>query len=537
MVKKVVILLGAFGSPRPRPVRRASPKPRRGGGGAVAEQCLHRRPRHRPVRRGRQGREGHPSPTTRPAPSAKRRRAADGSASFPALPLTGTYSVTVSKQGFGDESRNDITLRSGETATLKVKLLVGTEKTEVTVYGTDQGVRADAQIGVSARQRDDRRDADPRTQGHDAAALQLRVPPGQGHRRSLRQRHLLHHRLGQPPDHDVHARRRQQRRRLGPPDDADDGAARRRAGSGGAHRTRSRPSSAGRPAPRSTSSPSRARTRSAAKRSTWPVPGGWQAKTFSTEGYCPPSVSTCTTPGTLVAINPADLPDELNQVSGSIGGPIVEGPDVLLRHGRLHAPGPDDVPVADAAGVRAAARRQPDYVGHYRQDALQRPVRSQADAVADADGARQLRSLLRHQSQRRRRRHERADRRAPVHARLAIGRRPTTRPSSARTSSTRRASRTWTASPVTLWEAQNPSTTYTRGGSVPFTIGESRAVRHLRPPVPVRRHGVVVARQPQPAVRRQRRSTTRPAARAASPARRRSARSRSSARRPRRSSS
>ena len=38
-----------------------------------------------------------------------------------------------------------------------------------------------------------------------------------------------------------------------------------------------------------------------------------------------------------VAINPADLPDELNQVSGSIGGPIVEGQDVLLRHRRLHA--------------------------------------------------------------------------------------------------------------------------------------------------------------------------------------------------------
>jgi hypothetical protein len=29
--------------------------------------------------------------------------------------------------------------------------------------------------------------------------------------------------------------------------------------------------------------------------------------------------------------------------------------------------------------------------------------------------------------------------------------------------------------PVTLWEAQNPSTAYTRTGSVPFTIGESRA--------------------------------------------------------------
>src|SRR5262249_60413196 len=29
--------------------------------------------------------------------------------------------------------------------------------------------------------------------------------------------------------------------------------------------------------------------------------------------------------------------------------------------------------------------------------------------------------------------------------------------------------------PVTLWEAQNLSTTYTRGGAVPFTIGQFRA--------------------------------------------------------------
>src|SRR6185436_14963264 len=74
---------------------------------------------------------------------------ADGSASFPALSLTGTYSVLVSKQGFGDESRDNITLRSSETATLRVKLLVGQEKTEVTVIGTKQGVRADSQIGVT----------------------------------------------------------------------------------------------------------------------------------------------------------------------------------------------------------------------------------------------------------------------------------------------------------------------------------------------------------------------------------------------------
>src|SRR5690242_3432818 len=43
---------------------------------------------------------------------------AEGSASFPGLSLTGTYSVVVTKPGFGDESRGGLTLRSGETATV-----------------------------------------------------------------------------------------------------------------------------------------------------------------------------------------------------------------------------------------------------------------------------------------------------------------------------------------------------------------------------------------------------------------------------------
>src|ERR1700704_6521131 len=55
-----------------------------------------------------------------------------GSASIPALSLTGTYTVTVSKPGFGNEELRDIALRSGETATLKVKLLVGSGKGEIT---------------------------------------------------------------------------------------------------------------------------------------------------------------------------------------------------------------------------------------------------------------------------------------------------------------------------------------------------------------------------------------------------------------------
>src|SRR5262245_39348831 len=41
----------------------------------------------------------------------------DGSATVPGLPLTGSYTVAVSKSGFGNEQLKDINLRSGETAT------------------------------------------------------------------------------------------------------------------------------------------------------------------------------------------------------------------------------------------------------------------------------------------------------------------------------------------------------------------------------------------------------------------------------------
>ena len=88
----------------------------------------------------------------------------DGSATISALSLTGTYTVTVSKDGFGNEELKDIALRSGETATLKVKLLVGSEKAEVTVFGTSDGVRANPLIGLSAYRPANRRDADSRSQ-------------------------------------------------------------------------------------------------------------------------------------------------------------------------------------------------------------------------------------------------------------------------------------------------------------------------------------------------------------------------------------
>src|SRR5262252_6209938 len=54
-----------------------------------------------------------------------------GTASFPALSLTGTYAITVSKQGFGTEERKGVALRAGETATIRVKLAIGVEKADV----------------------------------------------------------------------------------------------------------------------------------------------------------------------------------------------------------------------------------------------------------------------------------------------------------------------------------------------------------------------------------------------------------------------
>src|SRR6516225_10790986 len=40
----------------------------------------------------------------------------DGSATVAGLPVTGAYSVVVSKSGFGDQTLQNVTLRAGETA-------------------------------------------------------------------------------------------------------------------------------------------------------------------------------------------------------------------------------------------------------------------------------------------------------------------------------------------------------------------------------------------------------------------------------------
>jgi hypothetical protein len=74
---------------------------------------------------------------------------ADGTATIPALPVTGEYTVSVTKAGFATEDVSKIDLRAGETAKLRIKLVATGGSSEVTVYGTAQGVRAEPQLGVA----------------------------------------------------------------------------------------------------------------------------------------------------------------------------------------------------------------------------------------------------------------------------------------------------------------------------------------------------------------------------------------------------
>ena len=187
------------------------------------------------------------------------------------------------------------------------------------------------------------------------------------------------------------------------------------------------------------------------RRSTWRRPGGWQAKTFSTDGFCPPSVATCTTPATLDGDQPG------GRARRAEPGLRLDRRRRSSRTRRSSSPPPTTRGRIARRSSRRRCRRSccrrtaaSTYVGHYRQKLFNAPARSQADAGADADGARQLRSLLRHQPERRRRRHQRADRGAPVHARLVDGAGQSHGGRSARTCSTKRAFAYLNGDPVTL---------------------------------------------------------------------------------------
>ena len=398
----------------------------------------------------------------------------EGSATVSALSLTGTYTVSVSREGFGTEERKDVTLRSGETATLKVPLLVGSEKAEVTVFGTTEGVRADPLIG---RRLDSPQIDDTPILGRKATTLPLlnsafRQGKGTGDL-FVNATYFI---TG------VGSRRATTFTLDGA--NNDEGWGRQTAIATvplGAIQEITVLSNAFSSEYGWTSGPA---LNIVTKSGTNDFHGegivlirpggGWQAKKFSTEGFCPASAPSCVTPTTLQAINPVDIPDALSQVSGSVGGPIVKDKTFFFTTADYTRQNRTTFLSTALPAFVLPADGHLDYTGHYRQFLF--------DGRLDHKLTPNQNLMFRLN----------VDRFFDDNPRDAVG--GTSAPSVAR----RYSRRSWTAQanhtavlttnllnearfaylhgdPVTLWEAQTLSTTYTRGGAVPFTIGQSRA--------------------------------------------------------------
>jgi len=397
----------------------------------------------------------------------------DGSVTFSGLSLTGTYVVSITKDGFGSEERKDITLRSGETATLRVALLPGSQAAEVTVYGTAEGVRADPQIGRSF---DGRIIDETPILGRKITTVPLlnsafRQAKGTG-------------------DLFVNATyfvtgvggRRQTTVTLDGANN-DEGWGRQTAIATvpiGAIQEMNVLSNAFSSEFGWTSGPA---LNIVTKSGTNGFhgeglvmfrPGDWQAKTFSTKNFCPPSVPTCVTPSTLQAINPVDIPDELSQVSGSIGGPVIKDKTFFFATADYTRQNRTTFLSTTLPSFVLPPDGNLAYTGHYRQFLFDGRVdhkltsnqtlmfrvnvdRFDDDNPQDAVGGTNAPSVARRYARRS----------------LTLQANHTALISPALLNETRVAY--LHGDPVTLWEAQNLSTTYTRGGNVPFTIGQSRA--------------------------------------------------------------
>ena len=396
----------------------------------------------------------------------------DGTATFQALSLTGTYTVTVSKQGFGDEELKDITLRSGETATLKVKLLVGSQKAEVTVYGTTEGVRADPQIG---RRLDSPIIDETPILGRKVTTLPLlnsafRQAKGTG-------------------DLFVNATYfvtgvggRRQTTVLLDGANNDEGWGRQTAIATvplGAIQEITILSNAFSSEFGWTSGPAlnivtKSGTNALHGEGIFMFrPGGWQAEKFSTDNFCPPSVKSCVTPKSLLSISPVDIPDELGQFSGSIGGPIIKDKTFFFATADYTRQDRTTFLSPTLPAFLLPSDGHLDFTGHYRQTLFD----GRLDHRFTSNQTLMFRVNF--------------DRFFDDNPQDAVG--GTNAPSVAR----RYSRKSWTAQanytsvlntnlinearfaylygdPVTLWEAETLSTTYTRAGSVPFTIGQSR---------------------------------------------------------------
>ena len=397
----------------------------------------------------------------------------DGAAIFSGLSLTGTYKVVVSREGFGNEERDGLTLRSGESATIKVTLLAGSQKAEVTVYGTAEGVRADAQIGLplASKQIDEVPILGRKTTTLPLLNSAFRQGKGTGDL-FVNQTYFI-----------TGAGSRRTTTVTLDGANNDEGWGRQTAVATiplGAIQEIAIISNAFSAEYGWTAGPAlnivtKSGTNDLHGEGLFLIrPGGWQAETFSTRNFCPPSVATCVTPSTLQHILPVDIPDALQQYSATIGGPIVKDRTFFFATADYTRQNRTTFLSTSLPAFVLPADGNLEYTGHYRQFLF--------DGRVDHKLTSNQNLAFRFN----------VDRFSDDHPQDAVG--GTNAPSVAR----RYSRRAWTAQvnhtavintklinearfaylhgdPVTLWEAQKLSTTYTRGGAVPFTVGQSRA--------------------------------------------------------------
>lgn len=397
----------------------------------------------------------------------------EGTATIAVLPLTGEYKVTVSMSGFTAEDVNGLTLRAGETATVEVKLVPSGGASHVTIYGTTEGVRTNPQIGLPLRS--ELIDEVP-ILGRKTSSLPLlnsafRQGKGTGDL-FVNQTYFI---TG------VGSRRATTFTLDGASNDEGWGRQTQIATIPiGAIQEMSVLTNAFSSEFGWTSGPAlnivtKSGTNDFHGQGLVLIrPGGWQAKSFATDGFCPPSLPACVTPTTLNAISPVDIPDELQQVSGSIGGPIKKDKTFFFATADYTRQNRTTYLSTSLPSFVLPPDGKLDYTGHYRQFLFDGRVDHRLTSTQ---------SLMFRFN---------VDRFYDDNPQDAVG--GTNAPSVARKYSRR----SWTiqanhtavisdhllnearfaflnGDPVTLWEAQNLSTTYTRGGAVPFTVGQSRS--------------------------------------------------------------
>ena len=396
----------------------------------------------------------------------------EGAATIPALSMTGEYRVSVAKTGFTADDVTGLTLRAGETATIKVKLVASGGKSEVTVYGTSETVRDSPQLGLSL---DSKTIDETPILGRKASALPLlnsafRQGKGTGDL-FVNQTYFI-----------TGAGSRRTTTVTLDGANNDEGWGRQTMIATlpiGAIQEMTVLSNAFSAEYGWTAGPA---LNIVTKSGTNVLrgeglyldrPGSWQAETFSTKGFCAPSVSTCVTPTTLQAINPVDIPDELDQLSGSIGAPLVKDKTFFFASADYTWQDRTTFLSPTLPAFLLPADGHLDYTGNYRQGLFDGRV----DHKLTPAQTLMVRMNL--------------DRFYDNNPQDAVG--GTNAPSVARKYSRR----SWTVQanhtsvlsgsllnearfgylngdPVTLWEAETLSTAYTRSGSVPFTIGQSR---------------------------------------------------------------